>query len=95
ITVETSTPLPVQSLYSLLAAMPPSVLRVKGIVNLVERPGLKCIVQATGQRAMLTIGEAWGTDASSSQLVIIGLRGWQANTAPAWWDAFHRLMIRH
>lgn len=55
--------------------LPPSVFRCKGILSLagsVERRG---ILQVVGNRVRLTLGEAWGKQPPSTQVVCIGAPG--------------------
>lgn len=72
---ESDEPLPIRRLHALLGSLPPTVFRAKGIVNLVEKPDHRCILQATGRRATLTVGAAWGEDAPTTRLVFIGSKG--------------------
>lgn len=74
-TFESEVPLSVQRLHTLLRQLPKSVFRVKGIVNLEEKPDHPCILQATGKRAALTVGQPWGDRKPSTQIVFIGTQG--------------------
>ncbi len=49
--------------------------RAKGIINLLERPDYPVILQSTGSRATLTVGEAWGEREPVTQIVFIGSQG--------------------
>ncbi|WGV98009.1 GTP-binding protein [Vibrio sp. YMD68] len=70
---ETDQPLNLQSLYPILQQFSIDAYRMKGILNLTDRPEHRCIFQCTGQRANVTVGDAWGEDESrSSRLVFIG-----------------------
>lgn len=74
-TYETDRPLPVQRLHSLLSQLPGTVFRAKGIVNLAEKPDHPCILQSTGKRATLTVGQPWGARPPATQIVFIGSQG--------------------
>ncbi|MBW4936031.1 CobW family GTP-binding protein [Marinobacter sp. F4206] len=74
-TFESDIPLPVQRLHTLLRRLPKTVFRVKGIINLAEKPEHPCVLQATGKRAALTIGQPWGERRPATQIVFIGARG--------------------
>ncbi|MEZ8116656.1 GTP-binding protein [Vibrio sp. 10N.222.51.C8] len=73
---ETDQPLNLQSLYPLLQQFSIDAYRMKGILNLTDRPDHRCVFQCTGQRANVTVGDAWEDDESrSSRLVFIGPKG--------------------
>jgi len=72
---ESATPLALADVQDTLAALPVSIYRVKGLLNLREKPEHRCWLQATGRRAALTVGDAWGDTPSKSQIVFIGARG--------------------
>jgi len=74
-TFESAEPLSVQRLHSLLGQLPKSIFRVKGIVNLAEKPEHPCVLQSTGKRATLTVGQPWGDRTPRSQIVFIGTHG--------------------
>jgi len=74
-TFESETPLSVQRLHRLLGHLPTSIFRVKGIVHLAEKPKHPCVLQSTGRRAALTVGEPWGERTPRSQIVFIGTKG--------------------
>lgn len=65
-------PVPYAALERMLAGLPTSVFRVKGEVDLAERPDNRCILQATGTRATLVVGDAWDDDTPRTRLVFIG-----------------------
>ena len=48
------------NLHAALSRLPPTVFRAKGLLNLAEKPEHRCMLQAPGRRATLTIGAAWG-----------------------------------
>ncbi|MGS0674203.1 CobW family GTP-binding protein [Shewanella sp. 0m-4] len=69
---ETDQPLSLQSLYPLLQQFSVDAYRMKGILNLIDRPEHRCIFQCTGQRANVTVGEPWDADEKrSTRLVFI------------------------
>ncbi|MGE6649740.1 CobW family GTP-binding protein [Shewanella colwelliana] len=73
---ETDKPLALQSLYPLLQQFSVDAYRMKGILNLVDRPDHRCIFQCTGQRANVTVGEPWDVDeARATRLVFIAPKG--------------------
>lgn len=74
-TFESETPLSLPLLHQLLNDLPNGIFRVKGIVNLAEKPGNPCVLQSTGKRAALTIGDPWGNRKPCSQIVFIGAKG--------------------
>lgn len=76
ISVEIAAPLALERVHALLASLPRSVLRAKGVLNLREKPAHRCILQATGQAsATLTVGAPWLDAPPASRLVFIGLKG--------------------
>ncbi|HEY2871374.1 MAG TPA: GTP-binding protein [Reyranella sp.] len=60
---------------AMVAALPPGVLRAKGIVHLSEDPGRRYVFQLVGRRRALTPDRAWGEELARTQIVIIGLAG--------------------
>ncbi|HEY4170010.1 MAG TPA: GTP-binding protein [Reyranella sp.] len=60
---------------AMVAALPPGVLRAKGIVHLSEDPGRRYVFQLVGRRRTLTPDRAWGDESARTQIVIIGLAG--------------------
>lgn len=74
-TFESEVPISIQSLHSLLRQLPTSIFRVKGIVHLAERPENPFVLQSTGKRATLEVGQPWGDRAPRSQIVFIGKKG--------------------
>jgi G3E family GTPase len=75
LTLECSEPIALARLHALLGAMPRTLLRVKGVLDVQEKPGWRCILQATPRGATLTVGAAWAGQAPCSQIVFIGLKG--------------------
>ncbi|PMH43755.1 GTPase [Vibrio sp. 10N.286.49.B3] len=73
---ETEKPLSLQALYPLLQQFSIDAYRMKGILNLIDRPDHRCIFQCTGQRANVTVGDAWQEDENrATRLVFIGPKG--------------------
>lgn len=73
---ETEKPLSLQALYPLLQQFSVDAYRMKGILNLEDRPDHRCIFQCTGQRANVAVGDAWKEGESrSTRLVFIGPKG--------------------
>ena len=74
-TYQSAEPLGMQRLHAVLSQLPKTIFRAKGILNLQEKPGYRCILQSTGRRATLTVGEAWGENPPATQIVFIGSLG--------------------
>ncbi len=74
-TYESQEPLPIRRLHGLLSRLPKTVFRVKGILNLEEKPEHRCILQATGRRAEIEVGQPWGNETPITQIVFIGTQG--------------------
>lgn len=72
---ETTEPIPMARLHQVLGTLPDSIYRVKGTVNIEERPTHRCILQFTGKRATIEIGDPWQDATPATQLVFIGRRG--------------------
>jgi G3E family GTPase len=73
---ETDKPLELSSLYPILQQFSVDAYRMKGILNLTDRPDHRCVFQCTGQRANVTVGDAWEEqETRSSRLVFIGPKG--------------------
>jgi G3E family GTPase len=68
-------PLDGAALRRALAALPPAVLRAKGIVSLAEAPGQRFVLQLVGRRWSLEpeVRSDGSTLASTSEIVVIGL----------------------
>lgn len=59
----------------LLADLPPSILRAKGVLWLSDRPGHRAIYQRVGQRWSLLANGGWNSEMPGSNLVFIGPTG--------------------
>lgn len=75
IVIERAGPVRLQHLHDLLSRLPERVYRVKGIVHMSERPNERCILQATGKRAAITIGAPWQGTQPGSRIVFIAAKG--------------------
>jgi G3E family GTPase len=65
-------PLSREQLWNTLAALPPTVIRAKGIVALGDSPEVPTIVQMVGRRIQVRLGAAWGETPRESRVVVIG-----------------------
>ncbi len=74
-TFVSETPVSMRRLHDAMRDMPRSVFRAKGIIDLLEKPGHPVVLQSTGKRATLTIGNDWGDREPSTRIVFIGARG--------------------
>lgn len=63
------------ALIAALHALPPAVVRGKGVLYLADEPQRRVILQVVGRRWELRPGEPWGNAAPASRLVFIGPRG--------------------
>lgn len=66
---------PVQRLHTVLSQLPNAILRAKGVLDLVEKPGHPVVLQSTGRRAPLTVGQPWGNRTLRTQIVFSVSRG--------------------
>jgi len=66
------TPLVLRMLRETLNTLPVSIYRGKGIIALADAPTRRAVFHLVGRRVSLTIGEPWGTETPSTQLVLIG-----------------------
>ncbi len=74
-TYESEEHLSLYKLHALLRQLPKSIFRAKGILNLAEKPKHPCVLQSTGRRATITVGQPWGDDTPRNQIVFIGAKG--------------------
>lgn len=70
----TAEPLERAALTVALDALPPAVVRGKGVLYLADEPARRVILQMVGRRWNLRPGEPWGDAAPASRLVFIGPR---------------------
>ncbi len=68
----TEVPVPIRPLVACLRALPPAVLRAKGFLHLLERPGDRLLLHLTGSRVQLRTVGSWGETPPRSELVFIG-----------------------
>ena len=68
-------PLRLDELRAEIKAMPGSIYRCKGIVNSVEHPDRRVVLQSVGRRSTISLAEPWGDAAPLTELVIIGRAG--------------------
>jgi G3E family GTPase len=61
-----------EALWNALTALPPAVIRVKGIVALGDTPAVQTVVQMVGRRIQVRRGEPWRDASRESRLVVIG-----------------------
>jgi G3E family GTPase len=57
----------------MLDALPPALVRAKGILHLADEPSHQMILQVVGKRWELERGAPWGDDAPQSRLVLIAV----------------------
>jgi G3E family GTPase len=74
-TFRSTRPISIRRLHALLGRLPRGVMRVKGIIDLVEKPGHRCLLQVSGSQATVTVGQPWGVEEAGTRLVFIGLPG--------------------
>lgn len=74
-TFTTKEPLPLQRLHAVLKDLPRTVFRAKGLLSLLEKPDHQVVLQSTGKRATLTVGNPWGERPPETRIVFIGTRG--------------------
>ncbi len=68
-------PIAAERLYALLSRLPERVYRVKGVIYLAERPQTRCILQATGRRAAITIDRPWNGEIPGNRIVLVAAKG--------------------
>ncbi|MDW8396165.1 MAG: GTP-binding protein [Anaerolineae bacterium] len=71
----TDEPLSYDALADAVDALPPTIFRAKGIVNLKEVKDRRAIMHVVGRRAQLTIGEPWQKRTPRTHIVVIGTHG--------------------
>lgn len=60
---------------ALVNALPTSIYRAKGIVNLSESPVRRGVLQVVGKRVRFVLGDAWGHETPYTELVFIASAG--------------------
>lgn len=68
-------PLSLKALRQALAALPAEVYRAKGVCNIAEVPGQRCIMHLVGNRSEINPAEKWQGTKPFSQVIVIGKRG--------------------
>ena len=71
----TDVPLSSKRLKRVVDALPPSVFRVKGIVQVARERMRQAVLHVVGRRAELELGAPWGDTPPQSRLVFIGAPG--------------------
>jgi len=73
---ETDRPLSLDALTTMIKRqLPGNIYRCKGIVNSVEHPGRRAILQVVGRRSDVMLEEEWGDRRPRTQIVAIGAPG--------------------
>jgi len=75
VSVTVEEPLDDSRLQDFFAALPETVLRAKGFLNLARSPDRRTVFQRVGQRWLMSEGDAWGDVAPMTRLVFIGPKG--------------------
>lgn len=83
-TFTTRGPIPLAALNAFLSALPPGILRAKGMLDLIERPDTRFLIQATGKAAAFTPWAADGVIEGSGTLVLIGSEDALAEASSLW-----------
>jgi G3E family GTPase len=65
-------PLPRGALEQAITTLPPSVIRAKGFVDLIEAPQRRSLLQLVGRRHVIETGEPWGRSFRRSDIVFLG-----------------------
>ncbi|MGF6395608.1 CobW family GTP-binding protein [Pseudomonas plecoglossicida] len=68
-------PLSLQALRQALAALPKDIYRAKGVCQIAEAPGKRCILHLVGSRSEIKPEDGWEGRAPFSQMIFIGRRG--------------------
>jgi G3E family GTPase len=74
-TFRSQTPVSIRRLHALLGGLPRGLVRVKGILNLVEKPEQRCLLQVSGGQASVTVDRPWRDKEAETRLVFIGVSG--------------------
>jgi G3E family GTPase len=75
VSVSVDAPLDDRRLQEFLGALPETVLRAKGFLNLAGSRDRRTVFQRVGNRWLMSEGELWGTATPRTSLVFIGPRG--------------------
>lgn len=68
-------PLSLKALRQTLAALPNDIYRAKGVCQIAEAPGKRCILHLVGSRSEIKPEEGWEGREPHTQLIFIGKRG--------------------
>ncbi|MEM6296862.1 MAG: CobW family GTP-binding protein [Myxococcota bacterium] len=71
----TEVPLSPRRLRKVIERLPPSIFRVKGLVQITRERDRQAVLHVVGRRAELDLGASWGDMAPHSRLVFIGEPG--------------------
>jgi G3E family GTPase len=74
-TFRSTNPVSIRCLHALLGCLPRGVVRVKGILNLVEKPEHRCLLQVPGGQASVAVDQPWRNKEAETCLVFIGVSG--------------------
>ena len=69
---ETDRPLSLEALREVATRLPVSVYRAKGVVNLLESPDRRAVLQVVGKRAEVELFDEWGSRPRRTRIVAIG-----------------------
>ncbi len=70
-TFTSDTPLSFSELAAMINTLPPSIMRIKGWLDIVERPGDRLLLHVVGRRIYVRTVEPWAADPKTT-LVLIG-----------------------
>ncbi|MDH4557995.1 GTP-binding protein [Pseudomonas sp. BN417] len=68
-------PLALKALREVLAGLPSEIYRAKGVCQIAEAPGKRCVLHLVGSRSEIKPEEGWEGRAPHTQLIVIGKRG--------------------
>ncbi|MDO8596780.1 MAG: GTP-binding protein, partial [Sulfuricaulis sp.] len=71
----TAEPVSLNAIKRVVAELPPSIFRCKGILYLAGSADRRGILHVVGNRVRLTLGEGWGDQPPGTQIVCIGAPG--------------------
>ena len=68
-------PLALKALRKVLAGLPSEIYRAKGVCQIAEAPGKRCVLHLVGSRSEIKPENGWEDRAPHTQLIVIGKRG--------------------
>ena len=71
---ETDRPLSLEALREAASRLPVGIYRAKGVVNSLEAPERRAVLQVVGKRAEVELSDEWGSRPRSTRIVAIGSR---------------------